>query len=346
VGKTALVRAGGATRLRADPDQALVVFDAWSGDPMARLKSAVQQELARLSRRLTPGALDASLDELFVAVGKQTAGDVFVILDQFEDYFDYPASGSLARPFDEQLARAVNRKSCPVHVLVVLREDALAKLDRFSSRIPSLFNNYLRLERLNRAAAVEAMKRPLDVYNGARPPAAHVTIDDELVELVLGEVQVGQAPVFHAGRDPGRQPGAADDIAVEAPYLQLVLRGLWDVAMKHGPPAVLSASALASLGGAKQVLQTYVSSQMRTLSSDDRAVAARVFHFRCSRGGALCVPSRLGWRCGSATRPSFARTTLSPARSCAYPTAGSSSRCSHGSRRVGSLGAEHHLAAD
>lgn len=284
VGKSSLVRAGVAHQLHADPDQALVVFDAWSGDPVLGLKSAVQRELTRLSRGLTPGALDASLDELFVAAAKESTGDLLVVLDQFEEYFDYPASSDVARSFEEQLARAVNRRDCPVHVLLVLREDALARLDRFSRRIPTLFNNYLRLERLTRSAATEAMKRPLEVYNSEHPPAAHATIDDELVELLLREVQAGQAPMLRAGREDDsrravRQPSEAEDLRVEAPYLQLVLTRVWDVALAQGPPVVLSAAALATLGGAGQILQTYVSSQMNKLSDDDRAVAARVFHF-------------------------------------------------------------------
>jgi hypothetical protein len=59
----------------------------------------------------------------------------------------------------------VNRPDLRVSFLISLREDALAKLDRFKGRIPSLFDNYLRLDHLDRAAARSAIEKPLMEYN-------------------------------------------------------------------------------------------------------------------------------------------------------------------------------------
>ena len=40
-----------------------------------------------------------------------------------------------------------------MRVLLALRDDALAKLDRFKGQIPNLFANYLRLDHLDRRSA-------------------------------------------------------------------------------------------------------------------------------------------------------------------------------------------------
>ncbi len=49
-----------------------------------------------------------------------------------------------------------------VNVLLSLREDTLAALDRLKGAIPNLFANVLRLDRLDRAAGRAAIVRPLE----------------------------------------------------------------------------------------------------------------------------------------------------------------------------------------
>ena len=52
-----------------------------------------------------------------------------------------------------------------MNVLIALREDALAGLDRFKGRVPHLFENYLRLKHLDRTAAREAIEQPVAEWN-------------------------------------------------------------------------------------------------------------------------------------------------------------------------------------
>jgi len=51
------------------------------------------------------------------------------------------------------------------YFLLSLRDDSLAALDRFKTRIPNLFANALRLDYLDRSAAREAIVGPLDEFN-------------------------------------------------------------------------------------------------------------------------------------------------------------------------------------
>ena len=59
----------------------------------------------------------------------------------------------------------MNDPNLRVHFLLSIREDSLAKLDRFKGQIPRLFANYVRIEHLNRAAARRAIEGPIEEWN-------------------------------------------------------------------------------------------------------------------------------------------------------------------------------------
>src|SRR5262249_45976903 len=137
VGKSSLLRAGVARSLRGLPERpVVVVFSSWA-QSLAEGLTAALCEAAGIP-------LAGSLREALAAVGDR---DVYVILDQAEEYFLYHGSGEDA--FEEAFVHAITQP-LRVNVLLSLREDSLAKLDRFKGRIPNLFGNSLRLDRLDR----------------------------------------------------------------------------------------------------------------------------------------------------------------------------------------------------
>ena len=83
------------------------------------------------------------------------------MLDQAEEYFLYHPSGA---PL-EAGARAARHGAGTVNVLLSLREDALAKLDRFKAALPGILDNYLRLDRISRSSGRAAIERPLDRWH-------------------------------------------------------------------------------------------------------------------------------------------------------------------------------------
>ena len=90
----------------------------------------------------------------------QSERDVYLVLDQVEEYFLYHEATTADGARSRMRFRVVLAAPLRVNVLVSLREDALAKLDRFAGRIPGLFANTLRLDRLDREAARTAIVRP------------------------------------------------------------------------------------------------------------------------------------------------------------------------------------------
>ena len=270
VGKSSLLRAAVARSLRELPEEPLVVvFSSWSDDPNAALSEAVGEA----SGVATNGSAVAALERA------QSGRDVYLVLDQAEEYFLYHADDSGPTSFAEALP-AVLASPSRVNVLVSLREDSLAKLDRFTGRIPGLFANTLRLDRLDRAAARAAILRPAERF--VELTGEPLAIEAALVERVLDEVSSGQIEPALGGL--GMVEGADLTARIEAPYLQLVMQRLWDEERVSGS-LVLRAETVDRLGGAQQIVEDHLVGAMSELSEEQKGVAARIFNHLVTPSG-------------------------------------------------------------
>jgi WD40 repeat protein len=271
VGKSSLLRAAVARSLRALPEEPLViVFSRWSEDPAAALADAVRE---------ATGAAPANGSALAALENAQNGRDVYLILDQAEEYFLYHADDGGPESFAEALP-AVLAAPFRVNVLVSLREDSLAKLDRFTGRIPGLFANTLRLDRLDREAARAAIVRPVDCYSELTGES--VTVEPRLVERVLDEVGTGAIEPPLGGL--GAVEGAEDGARIEAPYLQVVMQRLWEDERAAGS-GVLRAATLERLGGAQRIVEEHLESALEELSPTQKDVAARLFNHLVTPSG-------------------------------------------------------------
>jgi WD40 repeat protein len=243
VGKTSVLHAGVLPALRS---RGIVptVFDSWPGDALDGLPSAVEAMTAEPEPGTAP---------------KRTV----LVLDQFEDYFLDPVGDD---SFATELARLVVDPRRSSSVLLTVREDALAKLDRFEARIPSLLDNVLRLDQLDRDAAREAIEGPRDAWNERAEPSARLELEEQLVGAVLDSVT---AP---SGR-------------IEAALLQLVLQRLWEE--RDGPgPYLLRRSDFEELGGLEGIVERHVTGTLDGLPPEEQELAAAIFEH-------LVTPSRL-----------------------------------------------------
>jgi hypothetical protein len=154
VGKSSVLNAGVARSLNAlarknlaeqgSPELVAVVFRNWRDDPLKALAGTLVAE----TRKAAPGSPDPDaglrLDDLLADCAERVNGDVFLILDQFEEYFLYHAGEDGEGSFAVEFPRAVNRAGLRAYTLLSLREDCLARLDCFKRRLPQLFRHYLR----------------------------------------------------------------------------------------------------------------------------------------------------------------------------------------------------------
>lgn len=299
VGKTSVLHAGVIHRLRQQalhnfhtlgtPEFAVVAASQWAGDPVAAIEAAVHQGvLAALGAPPAAAGADTAGDlvKTLQTWGERLNGELLIVLDQFEEYFLYHAGTPGDARFVAQFARAVSDPSVPARFLISLREDALAQLDRFKGRIDGLFDNTLRIDRLDRDAARRAIEGPIERVNaGLAGGSAAWTLEPGLVDEVLVQVQTGRV-VFGAGGPGSRhapEQGAAS-ARIDTPYLQLVMQRLWQEEQAAGS-RVLQRATLARLGGAERIVRTHLDGVMSALSPQARETAHAVFHHLVTPSG-------------------------------------------------------------
>ena len=263
VGKTSLLSAGVAHRLRQEigpdgrPEYGVVVFGGWSDDPWASLRVAIEAELGDAADR-----------------------ELFLLIDQLEEYFLYHGHEDGPGTFAGELPELVTDRDRRISVLLAIREDALARLDRFKGRIPGLFSNYLSLDHLDREAARAAILGPVDRYNHLADAA--VEVEHALVEAVLDQTAVGRLDFGAAGA--GRVAGNHQRQRIEAPYLQLVMRRLWD-AERAGGSETLRLTTFEQLGGAEAIVRAHLERALAELDQRERDLAASVFRHLVTPSG-------------------------------------------------------------
>jgi WD40 repeat protein len=250
VGKSSILRAGVAHRLRREPDADVHILDVWAGDSAAAFRTAI-----------TDGERD-----------------VYMILDQFEEYFLYHGDDE---EFAAEVAGVLARPR--VNVLIGIRDDSLARLDTFRRRLPGLFGNRLRLEFLDRKSAEEAIRGPIAAYNRGVPSEDAVEIEDELVSAVLDEVAVGRVQLGGSGRGAALDQGAAAD-RIEAPFLQLVLERLWE-AERARASSHLRVKTLQELGGSSEIVRDHLERAMDELAPAEQEAAAAMYHHLVTPSG-------------------------------------------------------------
>lgn len=296
VGKSSVLMAGVVPQLRRErPRIPVVVFREWVGDDFQqRLSRACIAAVKNCVGDTDLPAEDLPLDELLCACGARARETVLVVLDQFEEYFLYHEKTNAPTSFEAQLARAINREDVDVGFLIALREDSLAKLDRFQERIPNLLSNRLRLKHLDCDGAAEAIRRPLEVWNRKYASVPLASVEDDLVSALIEQVRAGCVSL-------GRQPGGAslrnDDGLVEAPYLQLVLIRLWSEELA-GQSRVLRRVTFDRLGGAQEIVRTHLGAVMSQLDEINQAVCATFFDHLVTPSGGKVACSRddlMGW---------------------------------------------------
>jgi WD40 repeat protein len=307
VGKSSLLRAGVAHALREQardslagagtPESVVVVFSAWRDDPVAGLSDAVREAVARTLDAPLPEPDGAtSLIDTLQRWTERLDSDLLIILDQFEEYFLYHAHEDGSGSFAVEFPRAVNRRDLRVNFLIAIREDALAKLDRFKGRIPNVFDNYLRIEHLDRPAGKAAIERPIAEYNRRHGDnGARAEIAPALVESVLDQVGIGQVVLGESGRGTvnGAAGSAGGDARIETPFLQLVMTRLWEeerlpeewADAPHQWVRTLRLDTLNRLGGAERIVRTHLDGIMATLPPEEQDIAARVFDHLVTASG-------------------------------------------------------------
>lgn len=279
VGKSSLLNAGLAypfrkqamkeREVRRHADCNLIVFKSWQTEPCRGLLTAINGLLESIGSE-TIAPTDRLSEGLTEAAGR-LGGTLVIVLDQFEEYFQYRRTYPETR-FTEQFAEAV-RSDIPINFLASIREDALAWLDQFKGLIPNLFENYLRMENLTGDGALSAIDNPLNELSGKID--GPTSCEAGLASTVITQIRASQHQT--------------DSISVgdhvPASYLQIVMTKLWSEELAANSK-VIRRSTLERLKGAKTIYETYLESTLRDRLAPSRQEAAmRVFEFMVTPSG-------------------------------------------------------------
>lgn len=315
VGKSSVLQAGVMHKLlkasqenlkqTGSPSFGLVYFNSWSGNPLINLEIELQKSAFKLysvqNERLDAakdgddpevkasnqkfrerffGRISAkNLIDLLEIWADYQGGTLLVILDQFEDYFLYHNKDSdVGKEFDQAFSEAVNRYDLNIHFLLSLREDTLAHLDRFKGRIPKLFDNFYRVQPINRGEARLAITKPIERYN--QEANTRVILDDDLIEAVLDQVSQGQIKWGSEGK--GIIEEKNNESKIETSYLQLVMKRLWNTRDGNS----ITREQLKQLGESEGIVRGHVDYIFeQRLTDDEKAIAAICFHYLITPSG-------------------------------------------------------------
>ena len=294
VGKSSVLRAGVLQRMNAAEEESLETFDEresvvvycnnWRDDPLAALADRVRDEFSTAfpnEKFPTTDWLDAAaLGEICESLPT----DVYLVLDQFDEYFLYHADDLSDGDFPAVLAGLIT--SCVrVNILIAIREDALARLDRFKGKLPRLFDNMLRLDHLDHESARQAVVEPLRRYNGLVSSADRMEIESKLVDQVLEQVRAGRVRVGPASdEEMVNEELAGDQLRIEAPFLQLVMTRIW-AAERGERSSWLRVETLTELGGAEAIVRDHMDLVLDHLVPTDKALIAAAFRYLVTPSG-------------------------------------------------------------
>ncbi len=170
IGKSSLLQAAVLPRLK-DPKQenlAVVYFRDWVVDPFQALKNTIRtalQEWGYLAAESLPEEIsNASLLEFLQFCTLFTRPPFVLVLDQFEEFFQYQRYATNFQTYIQQLAEVITDRELPVALVISMREDFALELNAFKPSLPTLlFGNYYRLEKLDEQSAKAAIEQPVEL---------------------------------------------------------------------------------------------------------------------------------------------------------------------------------------
>lgn len=289
VGKSSVLRAGVVPLLRQRNDVLPILFWTWQSEPLTGLKHAVADAFAteRIGSERHLNYRDAvlqleyePLSEFLKKCATLAKRRLMIVLDQFDEFALYHPADT---KFVTQFAAATRLGDLSVSFIVSLREAGLAWLDRFEGLIPTLFDNLRRIDHLGETAARAAIVEPLKKFaQESTSVQGPIEAQDTLVAKVLEQVSTGRVHVGATGRGilyPAQRG------RIEAPYLQLVMRRLFNEERDAGS-SIIRAATLCRLGDAQTIVRNHLDMVMDRFDPDSQDIAARVFDLLVTPSGA------------------------------------------------------------
>ncbi len=147
-----------------------------------------------------------------------------LVLDQFEEVFQYHAYEDYFGKFVKDLCEIINNDDYQVRVVFSMREEFLGELSVFDNKIPDLFINYYRLRYPDKDEAEDIIRRTCQL-SGVDPH------EDKLLALVedLSKIEKGGGSIAERSKGHGKaRTQVIKRNFVAPPYLQIACERLWN----------------------------------------------------------------------------------------------------------------------
>ena len=146
-----------------------------------------------------------------------------LILDQFEEVFQYHAYEDYFREFVRDLCEIINSDDYQVRVVFSMREEFLGELSIFDNKIPDLFINYYRLRYPDKDEAQDIIRRTCQL-SGINPNEANLAaLVEDLSKIEKGGGSFAERSTYHEGAFTR----VIKRNFVAPPYLQIACDRLW-----------------------------------------------------------------------------------------------------------------------
>ena len=263
-GKSSLVQAGVIPILRSGlatdlaADWTIVVIRPSRG-PLERLRELLGAITApSVSAGAPPEIFTQPSDLLSFARQKLAPGGrLLVVVDQFEEIFDYRRDkqsvdgGNECALFVNLLLAATDQRDTPVSVLLTMRSDYLGECSQFRGLAEALNRGHYLVPRLTRLQQEEAIVGPA--------ASLGVEFEPNLVQRLLND---------------------SEDNADRLPVLQHILKRLWEqLAPSVSAGAVIAENDYQAIGGWGGALEKDAGGVLDQFSTPERTGVARLFQW-------------------------------------------------------------------
>ena len=202
-----------------------------------------------------PGAGQSSGNKSIVELVEGIYGHymkpVYLLFDQFEELFIF-GSAEEQQEFYESIDTLLDSVSY-CKAIFIMREEYIARLNRFERVIPELFEKRLRVEPMSNRKTREVIVRSCEAFN-----------------IEIGEESVPDSIIARvAGKDGVGLQWDENFRLVELPYLQVFLDRLWNQAMRlGGEPIVFNEALLQEVGTISDVLREFLGDRLRAFETE------------------------------------------------------------------------------
>jgi WD40 repeat protein len=270
------------------PKFIVVFFDSWYGSQkenlLERLKQQVKQEVKQVIQdykreEAIPTEISWNLSQTLEAWaeflwGSKNGGYFFFIFDQFEEFLDqFEKCADEESCFIAELSEALDCPNLCIHLLVSVSTQP-DNVDRKLIQIRKSISK------------AKWTKTYFCLTQDSIVPYSNSAINQEKLEIPNFK-EVDKNLIDQIVKDlQSKVSGKVIPDQIEAPYLQLVMKRLWEKEINENRSNKLRLATYADpeenrgLGGHKKIIERHLESQMAKLESEsDKEVASHIFHY-------------------------------------------------------------------